>query len=57
MNRTLTTAQEDGLACVVCNTDWTVNPVPNVPVGRVDGVQVFACRNTCEDDGLEAVSS
>lgn len=40
----LTPTQADGLACVVCGTDYLLAPVPNVPVGRaVTGSQVFAC--------------
>jgi hypothetical protein len=43
---TLTDAQRTGLACVVCDADHTAEPIPSVPVGRVDGCQVFACQ-TC----------
>jgi len=43
---TLTPAQLDGTACVVCGIDYLVEPIPHVPVGIVDGGQVFACT-TC----------
>ncbi|MCX9191961.1 hypothetical protein C3Y87_11140 [Carbonactinospora thermoautotrophica] len=46
----LTSAQRDGLACVVCGRDYLKNPVPRVPVGRSGtSSQVFAC------DGGEGV--
>lgn len=53
----LTEAQWDGTACVVCGVDYLTEPIPHVPVGMVDGGQVFACtpcaRPTAEslDDG------
>jgi hypothetical protein len=40
---TLTAEQLDGLACVICNADHCRVDVPTVPVGAVDGCQVFAC--------------
>jgi hypothetical protein len=41
-------AQLDGTACVMCNTDLSLIPAPAVPVGRSSsGVQVFACE-TCD---------
>ncbi len=40
----LTAAQADGLACVVCGTDYLRDTVPHTPVGRSHtGSQVFAC--------------
>ncbi len=45
--RGLTARQADGLACVVCGTDYIQVAVPHRPVGRSEtGSQVFACR-TC----------
>lgn len=48
---TLTDHQRDGLACVVCGLDYETGtvPTPHVPVGMVDGGQVFACV-TCPRD-------
>ncbi|HEX7039923.1 MAG TPA: hypothetical protein VF202_07430 [Trueperaceae bacterium] len=48
--------QRDGLACVVCGVDYTATPglIPNLPVGTVDGGQVFACTSCttlCHDCG------
>ena len=41
--KTLSEAQADGLACVVCDGDE-----PTVPVGWSDtGSQVFACAECC----------
>ncbi|MCD0450752.1 hypothetical protein LO762_16365 [Actinocorallia sp. API 0066] len=37
-------SQRDGLACVVCRRDHAADPAPALPVGVVDGGQVFACR-------------
>jgi len=44
---TLTEAQRDGLACVTCGRDYLADavPTPHVPVGVVDGGQVFACAS------------
>jgi hypothetical protein len=40
----LNDAQKDGLACVICNTDFNVSDVPSTPVGRSEtGSQIFAC--------------
>lgn len=50
----LTAAQYDGLACVVCGRDYLAEPVSHVPVGLVDGGQVFACTSCttlCHDCG------
>lgn len=41
----LTPEQLDGLACVACATDLAAPGVPSVPVGHVNGGQVFACRS------------
>ncbi|MDL4772910.1 hypothetical protein [Actinomadura xylanilytica] len=41
---TLTDAQRDGLACVVCSVSYLTSTAPSVPVGTVDGAQVFACE-------------
>lgn len=43
----LTEQQRDGLACVVCGRDYLTEatPTPHVPVGMVDGGQVFACAS------------
>lgn len=52
----LTAAQYDGLACVVCGRDYLADPVSHVPVGMVDGGQVFACTGCarrCRDCGGE----
>jgi hypothetical protein len=44
----LTDAQADGLACVVCGTDYLHVYVAHVPVGRsTTGSQVFACAGRC----------
>lgn len=42
---TLTEQQRDGLACVVCGQPFT----RAVPVGMVDGGQVFACASHVQD--------
>ncbi|MFG1855019.1 hypothetical protein ACGFJT_24515 [Actinomadura geliboluensis] len=42
----LTLAQRDGRACVVCRIDVA----PMIPVGVVDGAQVFACTSHDIDD-------
>ncbi|TVT48389.1 hypothetical protein FNH05_18000 [Amycolatopsis rhizosphaerae] len=40
----LSAPQADGLACVVCGTDYLRARVPHLPVGRaMTGSQVFAC--------------
>jgi len=39
----LSPAQYDGLACIICGRDYLAEPIPHVPVGMVDGGQVFAC--------------
>lgn len=43
----LTADQRDDKACVVCGADL-VNASPDVPVGIVDGGQVFACASHVE---------
>jgi hypothetical protein len=46
----LSEAQKDGLACVGCNTDFSVSDVPSIPVGHSEtGSQIFACI-TCVDN-------
>lgn len=46
--RDLNDAQADGLACVVCDEDYTVFLGDTVPVGvSIAGSQVFACRIGC----------
>lgn len=42
----LTDEQRDGVACVTCAAD--LGTVPSVPVGVVDGGQVFACTACVE---------
>lgn len=43
--RTLTPAQADGTACVICHADFLKVRVTSVPVGRSEtGSQVFACK-------------
>lgn len=41
----LSAAQLDGLACVVCGIDTATPGWRGVPVGMVDGCQVFACSS------------
>ncbi|KOV63254.1 hypothetical protein [Streptomyces sp. MMG1121] len=45
----LNARQSDGMACVVCNTDFLNNKITSVPVGRspADESQVFACKDPC----------
>lgn len=44
----LAEAQADGLACVVCDEDFTEFLGNTVPVGVSNaGAQVFACASTC----------
>lgn len=44
----LTDAQADGLACVICGTDYLRVRLAHVPVGRsATGSQVFACVGRC----------
>jgi hypothetical protein len=46
----LTSAQADGLTCVVCGRDYLNDPerTPHVPVGRSGtGSQIFACTPGC----------
>jgi hypothetical protein len=46
----LTAAQADGLACVVCASDYLTDHTPHRPVGRSHtGSQVFACAGACAD--------
>jgi len=47
----LTTAQADGLACVICDRDYLrTRGSRSVPVGRsVTGSQVFACVGRCAE--------
>lgn len=47
----LTEQQRDGLTCVVCGRDYLTEttPTPHVPVGMVDGGQVFACAPHVQD--------
>jgi hypothetical protein len=48
MWRDLSPAQADGLACVVCQTNYPLVRTAHVPVGRsVTGSQVFACVGQC----------
>ena len=50
----LTGAQADGLACVVCGTDFLSVPVAHRPVGRSHtGSQVFACSVHVADQVAE----
>ncbi|MEV6604723.1 hypothetical protein [Kutzneria sp. NPDC051319] len=45
----LTPMQADGLACVICRTNYLVAGRPCRPVGRSHtGSQVFACAGDCE---------
>lgn len=40
--------QADGLACIVCNADFTTTGIRAVPVGwSVTRSQVFACADLC----------
>jgi hypothetical protein len=41
--------QADGLACIVCNADFTTTGIRAVPVGRAGstGSQVFGCEPLC----------
>jgi hypothetical protein len=42
----LTELQADGLACIVCDTNYMQVAIPHLPVGRsTTGSQVFACRS------------
>ena len=44
----LNNEQADGLACIVCRTDFTTTGVYSVPVGySVTRSQVFACEALC----------
>jgi hypothetical protein len=45
----LNAEQADGLACIVCNTDFTTTGIRAAPVGRAGstGSQVFACEPLC----------
>ena len=44
----LSPAQAAGLSCVVCSAPLDAWPaIPNVPVGRAAGTQVFACEARC----------
>ena len=46
----LNAEQADGLACIVCNADFTTTGIYSVPVGRsaaIAGSQVFACEAMC----------
>ncbi|MFF4779383.1 hypothetical protein ACFY05_41870 [Microtetraspora fusca] len=47
----LTPAQRDGLACIRCGDETA----PMVPVGHVDGVQVFECTTHSAEDLPAAV--
>ncbi|MFI0354496.1 hypothetical protein [Actinomadura sp. 9N407] len=45
----LTEAQADGMACVVCSADYMRVDVPSIPVGTsATGSQVFACESHVE---------
>ncbi|MEU2608629.1 hypothetical protein [Streptomyces albus] len=45
----LTPVQADGMACVVCATEFVNTDVASVPVGYSEtGSQVFACKGPCE---------
>lgn len=50
----LTDDQRDGTACVVCGLDYLAEatPTPHVPVGMVDGGQLFACASHGTDEPL-----
>jgi len=45
----LNNEQANGLACIVCNEDFTTSDRPHVPVGysATIGSQVFACGEPC----------
>jgi hypothetical protein len=44
----LNNEQADGLACIVCNADFTITGIRSVPVGvAAIGGQVFACEALC----------
>ncbi|WP_019355283.1 hypothetical protein [Streptomyces sp. AA1529] len=44
----LTAVQADGLACVVCGSEFVAGEAASVPVGRSqNGSQVFACEGHC----------
>ncbi|MFF4672122.1 hypothetical protein ACFY1C_20030 [Streptomyces sp. NPDC001279] len=45
MYATLTPAQRDGTACIECGDDTA----PMVPIGHVDGGQVFQCTSHADD--------
>ncbi|HEX4723344.1 MAG TPA: hypothetical protein VH333_12560, partial [Pseudonocardiaceae bacterium] len=46
----LTSAQADGLACVMCSADFVTAEVASRPVGRSEtGSQVFACTAYCAE--------
>ena len=46
--RDLNEKQADGLACIVCNADFTTSTASSVPVGySLTGSQVFACAQPC----------
>jgi hypothetical protein len=48
LDNSLTAAQADGLACVVCSADYLTVRTPHVTVGRsLTGSQIFACVGTC----------
>lgn len=50
LHRDLNDAQADGLACVVCNEDYTEFLGDTVPVGvSATGSQVFACAVGCTE--------
>ncbi|MFC5748898.1 hypothetical protein [Actinomadura rugatobispora] len=46
----LSVGQADGTACVVCKADYLAEAqgIPSVPVGTVNGAQVFACASHTE---------
>jgi hypothetical protein len=45
---TLTPSQLDGLSCVLCGAGIAIlDAPPSVPVGTVDGRQLFTCSPSC----------
>ncbi len=53
----LSSAQADGLACVICTHDFRVRGSVSVPVGRSHtGSQVFACVDRCAHVAAEGAA-
>ncbi len=44
----LTDQQANGIACVTCGVDFAATGLPSVPVGSLNGVQLFACASHVE---------